>query len=90
MGAREKNFYNDHVSRQGWPDAARKIQDLYLDGKKKEATAEVPDDLVDSIALIGPKDRVKDQLAEWKETRATTLLVGGDPNSLETVAELVL
>ena len=88
MGARDKNFYNDHVTRQGWPDAARKIQDLYLDGKKQEATAEVPDDLVDSVALLGPKERIKDRLDEWKATRASTLLLGGDPNALETIAEL--
>lgn len=88
MGARDKNFYNDHVIRQGWPDAAKKIQDLYLDGKKSEATAEVPDDLVDGVALLGPRERVKDKLDEWKETRASTLLLGGDPNALETVAEL--
>ena len=90
MGARDKNFYNSHITRQGWPDAAKKIQDLYLDGKKKEAAAEVPDDMVDGVALVGPKERVRDKLAEWQESKATTLLVGGDPNSLETVAELVL
>ena len=88
MGARDKNFYNDHVSRQGWPGEAKKIQDLYLDGKKKEATAEVPDDLVDGVALVGPKERVRDRLAEWKETRVTGLIAGGDPASLETLAEL--
>ena len=88
MGARGKNFYNDHITRQGWPDAAKKIQDLYLDGKKKEAAAEVPDDLLDSVALLGPRDRIKDRLDEWKSTSASTLILGGDPNALETVAEL--
>jgi F420-dependent oxidoreductase-like protein len=90
MGAREKNFYTDHVSRQGWPDAARKIQDLYLDGKKKDATAAVPDDLVDAVALVGPKERVRDRIAAWKESRATTLLIGGDPGSVRVLAELCL
>ncbi|MBM4268728.1 MAG: LLM class F420-dependent oxidoreductase [Deltaproteobacteria bacterium] len=90
MGAREKNFYNDHVSRQGWPGPAKKIQDLYLDGKKNEAAALVPDDLVDAVALVGPKERIRDRLAAWKESRATTLLVGGDSRALETVAELCL
>ena len=52
MGARDKNFYNTHISRQGWPDDAKKIQDLYLDGKKKEATAAVPDDMADHVARI--------------------------------------
>jgi F420-dependent oxidoreductase-like protein len=75
MGARSKNFYNDLVARQGWPDAARKIQDLYLDGKKKEATAAVPDDLVDAICLVGPRARVRDKLAEWKTSKATMLIL---------------
>lgn len=90
MGARDKNFYNTHVSKQGWPGEAKKIQDLYLDGKKKEAAAEVPDDLADAITLIGPKEKVRDKVAEWKETKATTLIVGGDPGSLQTLAEMVL
>ena len=90
MGARNKNFYNDHITRQGWPDAARKIQDLYLDGKKQEAAGEVPDDLVDALALIGPRERIRDQVAEWKESVATTLLVGGDPRAVELMAELCL
>ncbi|MDG2306657.1 MAG: LLM class F420-dependent oxidoreductase [Candidatus Binatia bacterium] len=90
MGARDKNFYNDHVTRQGWPEDAKKIQDLFLDGKKKEAAAAVPDSLVDGVALIGPKERVRDKVAEWQESKATALLVGGDPNSIETLAEMVL
>ena len=89
MGARSKNFYNDHVSRQGWPDAAREIQDLYLDSKKGEAAAAVPDDLVDEIALIGPKERIHDKLQEWGETRVTGLLVNGaNAAALRTMAEL--
>ena len=89
MGARNKNFYNTFVSRQGWPDAAKKVQDLYLDGKKKEATAEVPDDLVDALCLIGPKESLRDQLAEWKESSATTLVLQG-PNreTLDALAEI--
>lgn len=90
MGARGKNFYNDHVARQGWPGEAKKIQDLFLDGKKKEAAAAVPDDMVDGVALLGSKERVRDRIAEWKETRATGLLVGGDPASLEALAGIVL
>ncbi|MBJ7262062.1 MAG: LLM class F420-dependent oxidoreductase, partial [Acidimicrobiia bacterium] len=54
MGARGKNFYNDLACRYGFEAEAKEIQDLYLDGKKAEATAAVPDDLVDEIALIGP------------------------------------
>jgi F420-dependent oxidoreductase-like protein len=91
MGARGKNFYNNLVSRMGWEGPARKIQDLYLDGKKKEATAEVPDDLVDAICLVGPKERVRDGLAVWEASKATMLVLQG-PNSetLRTMAELCL
>ena len=55
MGARGRNFYNDLACRYGYEAAAKEIQDLYLDGKKQEATAAVPDELVDEIALIGPE-----------------------------------
>ena len=91
MGARDKNFYNDHVSRQGWPDAAKKIQDLYLGGQKNDAVAAVPDDLCDAVCLLGSKERIRDQLGAWKESPATTLILQG-PNkkTLETLAELCL
>ncbi len=91
MGARDKNFYNDHVTRQGWPDAAKKIQDLYLGGQKGDAVAAVPDDLCDAVCLLGSKERIRDQLAAWKESPATVLILQG-PNkkTLETMAELCL
>ena len=91
MGARDKNFYNNLVSRMGWEGPAKKIQDLYLDGKRKEAAAEVPDDLVDAICLIGPKERVRDNLEAWKESNATMLVLQG-PNrdTIRTMAELCL
>jgi alkanesulfonate monooxygenase SsuD/methylene tetrahydromethanopterin reductase-like flavin-dependent oxidoreductase (luciferase family) len=54
MGARDKNFYNDYVRRLGHEEAAARIQDLYLAGKKMEALAAVPDALVDEVALVGP------------------------------------
>jgi F420-dependent oxidoreductase-like protein len=89
MGARSKNFYNDLVARQGWPDAARKIQDLYLDGKKNEAIAAVPDDLVDAICLVGSRERVRDKLAEWKESKATMLILSAPRRETVTaMAEL--
>jgi F420-dependent oxidoreductase-like protein len=91
MGARDKNFYNDFVSRQGWADAAKTIQDFYLDGKKKEATAAVPDDLVDALCLIGSKESLRDQLAEWESSSATTLVLQG-PNleTIDALAEICL
>jgi F420-dependent oxidoreductase-like protein len=91
MGARGKNFYNDYAKRLGHEEAAEKIQDLYLDGKKAESMAAVPNELVDSVALVGPKERIVDRLAAWKESPATNLLLGaGQPDALRLVAETVL
>ena len=69
MGARGKNFYNDYAKRLGYEEAAVKIQDLYLAGKKAEAMAQVPDALVDAVALVGPKERIRDRLDAWLATR---------------------
>jgi alkanesulfonate monooxygenase SsuD/methylene tetrahydromethanopterin reductase-like flavin-dependent oxidoreductase (luciferase family) len=91
MGARGKNFYNDLACRYGFEDAAKQIQDLYLDGKKKEATALVPDALADEISLVGPKERIRDRLAAWKESPVGTLTLGGaNTDTLRMMAELVL
>jgi F420-dependent oxidoreductase-like protein len=89
MGARGKNFYNDLACRYGYEAAAKQIQDLYLDGKKADATAAVPDELVDEVALCGPKERIRDLLEMWNESPITTLIVGsGQPEVLELMAEL--
>jgi F420-dependent oxidoreductase-like protein len=91
MGARGKNFYNDLASRYGYEAAAREIQDLYLNGKKKAAAAAVPDALVDEVALCGPKERIAERLEPWKQSRATTLILGTiQPEALQVMAELLL
>jgi len=91
MGARGKNFYNDLACRYGFEAAAKEIQDLYLDGKKQEAAAAVPDELVDEISLIGPKERIADRLDAWRESGITTMIVGAaQPEALRVMAELVL
>jgi F420-dependent oxidoreductase-like protein len=91
MGARGKNFYNDLACRYGFEAEAKTIQDLYLDGKKNEAIAAVPDDLVDEVALIGPRERIAERLDAWKECGITTLVCGtGQPEALRVMAELVL
>jgi F420-dependent oxidoreductase-like protein len=89
MGARTKNFYNDLVCRYGYEDAARRIQDLYLAGKKDEASAAVPDALVDEVALCGPRERIRDRLATWRASGVTTLVCGlRGMDELRTMAEL--
>ena len=91
MGAKGKNFYNALVRRYGWEDAAEEIQELYLAGKQREAIAAVPDELVDAVALVGPKERIAERLAAWHETPVTTLVLGTpQPEALQTLAELVL
>ena len=75
MGARGKNFYNDLFARYGYEDEAQEIQDLYLDGKQRDAAAAVPDAFVDEVALVGPKERIAERLDACRESGATTLLV---------------
>ncbi len=76
MGARGKNFYNELACRYGFEAAAKKIQDLYLDGKKAEATAAVPNELADEVSLVGPPARLRDRLGAWREAGVTTLICG--------------
>ena len=91
MGAKDRNFHNELVVRLGYGEAAGKIQDLYLAGKKSEAVAAVPDQLVDDIALVGPKDRIKQRLAAWEDSVVTSLLVSPKTEEdLNTFAELIL
>jgi F420-dependent oxidoreductase-like protein len=88
MGARGKNFYNDLVASYGFEAEAKKIQDLFLDGKQRDAAAAVPDALIDEMTLIGPPDRIADRLAAWRESGATTILVSArDQATLRAVAE---
>ncbi len=89
MGARGRNFYNDLARRYGYEDAAKEIQDLYLDGKKKEAVAAVPDELADATSLVGPVGRIKERFEVWKDSPATVMLLGGrDRKTFEMMAEL--
>jgi F420-dependent oxidoreductase-like protein len=95
MGARGKNFYTAYATQLGYGDAAVQIQDLYLAGKKAEAMAAVPNQLVDDIALVGPADRIKDQMQRWiaagKKHHVGSMLLGTrQPEALRLIAELVL
>jgi F420-dependent oxidoreductase-like protein len=91
MGARGRNFYNDLACRYGYEEAARRVQDLYLEGRKQEAAAAVPDALVDEVALLGPKERIADRLDAWREAGVTTMILGAAQDEAVTLmAELVL
>ncbi|HEX2267173.1 MAG TPA: LLM class F420-dependent oxidoreductase [Actinomycetota bacterium] len=91
MGARGRNFYNTLVSRYGYEADAAKVQDLYLEGRKGEAAAAVPDGLVDDVALVGPKERITEQLQLWREAGVDTLIAGAfQSEALRTLAEAVL
>jgi F420-dependent oxidoreductase-like protein len=88
MGAKGRNFYNDLARRYGYEEAAENIQDLYLDGKRMEATMAVPDALVDEVCLVGPADKVKDRLAAWDDAGVTNLIIAAfDTTTLRTIAE---
>ncbi len=80
MGAREKNFYNDYARRLGYGTAAERIQDAFLAGRRKEAAAAVPDELVDQVALTGSAARIVERLKAWKAAAAKrhvdTLILG--------------
>jgi F420-dependent oxidoreductase-like protein len=73
MGSRQQNFYNQLVQRYGFEDAAREVQDLYLDGKREEAMAALPDELIDTVSLVGPEDVVRERLAVYRDAGVGTL-----------------
>jgi F420-dependent oxidoreductase-like protein len=82
MGSREKNFYNALVRRYGFEDAAREVQDLYLEGKKDEAAAALPAELIDQTALCGPKERIAERLEVYREAGVGTIIT--TPMSFDT------
>jgi F420-dependent oxidoreductase-like protein len=88
MGARGSNFYNDLFARYGYEAEAKTVQDLFLEGKQRDAAAAIPDDFVDSVALIGPKERIAEKLAAFRGSGATSLLISTrDAGTLRAVAE---
>jgi F420-dependent oxidoreductase-like protein len=90
MGARGTNFHANVAIRMGYEAEVDKIQELYLAGHKEEAAAAIPTRLLEQLTLIGPVDKIRHDLDAWRESIVTTLLVGGDPATLRTVAQLVL
>jgi F420-dependent oxidoreductase-like protein len=89
MGSRERNFYNALVQRYGFADAAKEVQDLYLDGKKNEAAAAVPAELIDMITLVGPPERVKERLSVYRDAGVGTLIVSVISPDVEQRARMI-
>ncbi|WP_101756725.1 LLM class F420-dependent oxidoreductase [Oceanicoccus sp. KOV_DT_Chl] len=91
MGAKNTNFHKDLFCRMGYEAEANKIQQLFMEGKRDEAVATIPDEFADNVSLVGPKDRIKDRLQAWRDSKVTTLLVATtDKKQLRDIAELVL
>lgn len=90
MGARDQNFHLNLIERMGFGDEARRVQDLFLAGRRAEAIAAVPDALCDEISLCGPPERIRERLGAWKASPVTTLLAATrDPAVLRLLAEAV-
>ncbi len=89
MGAKDRNFHKDVFARLGYEEACDKIQEAYLAGRKDEAAGYVSTDMVQDVYLVGPKEKIRDDLEAWRESCVTTLLVSGPPFLLEEIAEIV-
>jgi F420-dependent oxidoreductase-like protein len=90
MGAREVNFHANVAIRMGYEREVHEIQDLYLGGHKDDAAAKVPRTLIEELSLVGPAEKIRDDLAKWRESIVTTLLVSGDAATIRAAAEIVL
>ena len=87
MGHKSKNFHNEMMIRRGYPEAAARIQELYLAKRKDEAIAAVPDEFVDEGALIGPKERIKKRFRDWEDSGLSGLTISGNEDALRLMAE---
>jgi F420-dependent oxidoreductase-like protein len=91
MGAKEANFHKQVFERMGYAEVADHVQELYLEGRKEEATALIPDELVDSIHIVGDAAEVRDRVQQWEEAGVTTLLLScRSADEIRRVAEVVL
>ena len=90
MGAKGANFHHEVFCRMGHEDVANRVQELYLAGKKEEAAAAIPVSVVEKVSLIGPVDKIRDDLAQWEESVVTTMMVSGPPQVMRLMAELCL
>lgn len=90
MGAKGKNFHANVAIRMGYEAMVDEVQELYLSGKKAEAGAAIPRELIEALSLIGPREKIRHDLEAWRESIVTTLLIAGDAATVRTAAELVL
>ncbi|MGA1035482.1 MAG: LLM class F420-dependent oxidoreductase [Ilumatobacteraceae bacterium] len=89
MGARGANFHFDVFARMGYEDVALKVQNLYLEGKKAEAAASIPIEMVEDVALVGPAGKIREELAKWEDTCLTTILLSGPSALLPVIADIL-
>jgi F420-dependent oxidoreductase-like protein len=89
MGAKGKNFHANVAIRMGYEALVDEVADLYLSGKKDEAGAAIPSELIQKLSLIGPVEKLKEDIEPWRESIVTTLLVSGDLNTITAAAEVV-
>lgn len=89
MGAKGANFHYEVFARMGYEDACAQIQELYLGGRKDEAIAAVPLELVEQVALVGPAAKIAEEVPDWRDSLVTTLVVSGTPDTLRLAAELL-
>jgi F420-dependent oxidoreductase-like protein len=89
MGAKDVNFHYRVFARMGFEDECAAIQEHYLAGRKEDAARTVPTALVEKVALVGPREKIAEELGAWRDSLVTTMVVGGDRATLETMADLV-
>ena len=90
MGSRDRNFYNDLAVRYGYGQAAATIQDAYLDGRRDDAVAAVPDELIDEVSLVGSIERILDRVEAWQASHVDTLILGTDqPEVVQALRDAV-
>lgn len=90
MGAKDVNFHYEVFVRMGWEDVCVNVQTLYLEGRKQEAMDSIPLEMVEDVALVGPVEKIKEDLGRWEDTVLTTMLIQGPPELLAVVAETVM
>jgi F420-dependent oxidoreductase-like protein len=88
MGAKGANFHFDVFARMGYESVALEVQELYLQGKKAEAAAAIPLQMVEDVALVGPPDKIRSEIPKWEDTCLTTILLSGPPQMLGMLADL--